>query len=541
MRYLPRDSDYPWDGFWKGVIQDIRSRLERMAILQSQDTSQPLLLISDSRRLLPSMLDSDGKPLVPDIAPNRYLSQKYQDKDLILLEDYGLKSMSNWEWVERVKHDLISDGSVMKLTDDEDWHTRVADLLYASFDSESEAVREAVQQLQLFPLRDGSWVSVSPGPVYYPQPEGTSLVIPPRVNLAVVDATAIANVSRERLFDKLGARAAPVKTVREAIFKEHQILGTVTFKRTELVQHTHFLYLTHHLVSGPYDYNGLFIAQRKGYLYKSCNADIDMYIADGTPYGVEILLPSDNDAPGFEPIFIMADEYFEDVLSLPTPTSPTFKDWLHMFHGVRRDLRLIHTDGKALSPIGKYVAENRPEQFLGLLQSTWGGATLSAPNEKLIIEQIANLEVLCQGGEKVRLSSTYFPLGNLKKLSERFLDEEFFPWLQLESEITDDEVFLSKWAPLGKAFGLGYHCTTLSFLLDVLKYIKKYTCARDIVNPERIYELYVRIQAEVQAGAPGDELVEQIRYVLFFLCSFVLFFGARIHQLRKKQRQKDCL
>ncbi|CAK7234961.1 hypothetical protein SEUCBS140593_009123 [Sporothrix eucalyptigena] len=313
MRYLPRDSDYPWDRFWKGVIQDIRSRLGRMAILQSQDTSQPLMLISDSRRLLPSMLDSDGKPLVPDIEPNRHLSQGYQDKDLILLEDYGLKSMSNWEWVERVKHDLASDASVMKLTDDEDWHTRVADLLYASFDSESEAVREAVQQLQLFPLRDGSWVSVSPGPVYYPQPEGTSLVIPLRVNLAVVDATAIANVSRERLFNKLGARAAPVKIVREAIFKEHQKTGKLDFT--------------------PYDYDRLLIGPHKGYMMKSCNADIDMYIADGTPYGVEILLPSDNGAPGFEPIFIMKDAYFKDILSLPTPTSPTFKDWLHIFHG----------------------------------------------------------------------------------------------------------------------------------------------------------------------------------------------------------------
>ncbi|ERS97468.1 hypothetical protein HMPREF1624_05636 [Sporothrix schenckii ATCC 58251] len=539
MRYLPRDSDYPWDGFWKSVIQDIRSRLGRMAILQSQDASQPLLSIGDSRRLLPSMLDSDGAPLVPDIAPCRYLSQEYQHKDLILLEDYGLTTMSNWEWVERVEHDLASDASVMKSTDDEDWHMRVADLLYALSDSESEEVREAVQQLQLFPLRDGSWVSASPGPVYCPQPEGTSLVIPPRVNLAVVDATAFANVSRERLFNKLGARAAPVKTVREAIFKEHQNLGTSSIQWTDLVQHTHFLYLTHHLVSSPYDYNRLSIGPRKGHLKKSCNTDVDMYIADGTPYGVEILLSSDNDAPGFEPLFVMADVYFKDVLSLPTPTSPTFKDWLHIFHGVRRDLRLIHTDGKALSPIGNYIAEHRPEKFLGFLQRTWGGVVLPSSDKKLITGEIANLEVLCQEGKKVRLGSTYFPLGSLKKLSERFLVDEFFPWLQLESEITDDEVFLSSWAALGKAFGLGYHCTTLSFLLDILRYIKKHTFAEDIVNPRRIYELYVRIQAEVQAASPEDGLIEQIR--LAFNSDELIFTGHTDSACATWSCPEDCV
>lgn len=134
MRYLPHDNDYPWDSFWKSVIGDIRNHLAQTPVMLSGIFLSPPLMIRDSRRLLPCMLDSKGNPLIPNIQPRCYLSHAYKDGDLLLLKDYGLQDMSLAEWLDRVRQDLASALSTIKSTTDEDWYSRLANLLHLACD-----------------------------------------------------------------------------------------------------------------------------------------------------------------------------------------------------------------------------------------------------------------------------------------------------------------------------------------------------------------------------------------------------------------------
>lgn len=519
MRYLPRDSDYPWDNFWKDVVGGIRDRLARVPVLRPAKHYYPHRLICDSRRLPDSMLDGAGCPLIADMDPEHYLSQGYKKQDLLRLKDYGLAEMSNHEWLKRVQHDLKSPNSVIKSFNSQGWDdTRVADLLTTYASSSSSEVRAMVRQLELVPLRDGQWVSANTGrPIYYPRVDGASpslsLEIPLQLDMNVVEAHAAASTAWKRLFDSLGVQAASVAVVRDTIIQKYRQKNLSGLLRFNCVAHLQFLYQSHHLSQPPYGYDQLYLLNHKGSVQK-CSA-VDVYINDGGPYGVELLLPTDDGAPGLEPVFIMNDAHFRTEPSLPTQQSLSWKDWLHAFLRVRWHLRLVDADGTRLSAICNYVAKHRPEKFLGFLQATWGRDTLTPANQKHIIDELGRVEVLCRDGRQIRLNSTYFPLGNLEKLCSRFLTNEFFPWLALEVDSSQCEAFPSEWVSLGEAFGLGYRYTPVTVLLDVLWHVAKGNSdAESVESPERIYELYIRLQAEVRASSPSEEREKQIQYVL---------------------------
>ncbi|EPE09773.1 ino80 chromatin remodeling complex protein [Ophiostoma piceae UAMH 11346] len=527
MRYLPHDSDYPWDNFWQGVIRVIKDRLARTPVLRPANHNYSHRLIRDSRRLPNSMLDDAGHPLISDIDPVCYLSQEYRTQDLLLLQDYGLATMSTKKWLKLVQHDLGSPNSVIKSFKNQDGvDTRIADLLTTACTSSwlttpctsslslSYNVRQMVWQLELVPLRDGRWVSVTTTPlVYYPRVGGTSpsqdLEIPLQLDINVVEARAAARAAWKRLFDSLGVKAASVKLVRKTIFEKYRQNNFSFLQKSNFVAHLQFLYRSHHFAQSHRGYDHLYLLTRAGAVQWGT---VDIYINDGDPYGVELLLPTDDGAPGLEPVYIMDDVYFDDEPSLPTQQSLPWKDWLLMFFRVRRHPRLMDAGGTRLSDICIYVAKHRPEKFLGFLQATWGADMPTPANQRHIIDELGRVAVLCRDGRKVRLDSTYFPLGNLEKLRSRFVANGFFPWLALEADYSQYEAFPPEWMALGEAFGLGYRRTAVDFLLDVLRYLAdEHNDAESVESPERIYELYVRLQAEVRASSTSEEQANQIR------------------------------
>ncbi len=516
MRYLPHDDDYPWGSYWAGVIRGVRDRLAQTPVLRPAKHHHPHRLIRDARRLPNSMLDAAGRPLIADRDPERYLSQEYEMQDLLLLTDYGLADMSISEWLDRVQHDLASPTSAIKSSTNQDWDTRVADLLTAACNASlSSNVRTTVRQLELIPLRDNKqWISASTGrPVYYPHVgsagPGQGLDMPLVLDMHVVEARAASAPAWRRLYDSLGVQAASVAVVRKAIFDEH---GT-RFKMTkaDYMTHLQFIYLTHHLAQSPYGYNRLYIMNRQSLMYAYT---VDVYTADGGPYGVELLLPTDGGAPGLEPVFIVDDLLLKDEPSKPALQTLSWRDWLHDVLHVRRHLRLVDPDGTRLSTTCHYVAKHRPDKFLGFLQATWGRDQLTPTTQKHIVDELGRLEVLCRGGQRVPLRQAYVPLDNLKTLASGFLADELFPWLELEVDCSGWEAFPAAWVPLGEAFGLGYRCSRVAFLMDVL-----WTVAQDnsdaerVQSPQRIYALYARLQAEIRVSPPSEERAKEVQYV----------------------------
>ena len=514
MRYLPQEDGYPWDSFWLSLIRKIGDGLKCTPVLRPANPG-PLRLLSASKKHVDDTLDRHGKPLFADITPEIYLSLEYQNHDLDLLENHGLDCITMQEVIARVKSDLVASVSRMKSTDDEDWHSRVARLLHLPF-KKSWKEKEAVKQLSLLPLRNGRWSSIKSGTVYYPRVSKTDLDIPADLVLDVVDPKAVANADRKQLFDSVGVRNASVSFVREAIINKYK--SDFSLYCSDAAAHLHFLYLTQHLVQPPFHYDEVWLAPQKGRFKK--HGSVDFYIRDDDPYGAGELLdqtePGPNTgegAPGFDVLFVH-EAYFKVTPRPPTEGSLPWKDWFHDFFHVRRHLRLIDKDGTTLSDICQYVAKHRPKKFLNFLQATWELERSSAVREKDIIDELSRIDVLCVEGKMRRLDSTYLPTKELKQFCSRFLcDGEFFPWLDLEAELSHD-TFPPEWEALGKAFGLGFNRSDVTFILAVLQSIlDKNLRAEYLLEPERVYELYVYLQTEVRKARQPDGCEKLIRYV----------------------------
>ena len=517
MRYLPEEDAYPWDHFWKQVMAKIKERITTTAILRPA-VPGPLRMIRNSRRHLLSHLDASGQPLLPDVDPGLYLSLQYQDADLCRLDGFGLDATFMVENIARARADLATPISRMRTMRDEDWHSRVADLLHVPFTKKWADCCRDVMRLDLLPLRDGIWTSSMFGPVYHSKVEGTDLDIPPGLPFKVIDPRASNNASRKQLFDAVGVQHAPVSVIRAAVLaRYHNAQPTLQ----ESVSYLRFLYLTEPLTSPPYGYGRLRIYSHRGQLEDA--AKVDVYLPDDEdPYGAtQLLRPTSPGpeagcgAPGFDALFTH-EEYFQD--SPSDRPGCSWEWWIGLFCSLRHWVPLT-TDADdetgEITPVCGYVAQYRPEKYLGLLRANWEQHGLeSMEGDSAIIQELGRVPVLCQGpGINLRpLSSTYLPIRELVTLCGRFmLDGEFFPWLMLETPL-DNDTAPTEWSYLGSAFGLGYNRQLLDFALAVLKSILDANpLARDLGQPERMYALYGYLQAKVDESSDVAACQDKIR------------------------------
>jgi hypothetical protein len=81
MRYLPQKNEYPWDPFWKLLVNEIKSGLQSKEILRPRSHGD-LRCIGDMRRLYSWMKDKNGDPQLDDVDPEQYLASEYLSEDL---------------------------------------------------------------------------------------------------------------------------------------------------------------------------------------------------------------------------------------------------------------------------------------------------------------------------------------------------------------------------------------------------------------------------------------------------------------------------
>jgi len=525
MRYLPEENPYPWDPFWKDVIDKIKDRLAREPVLVPA-RSGALRKIGDLLNLAGDAITSDGQPLLPDIHPEKYLSTQYERSDLERLENFGLAYMAVNQLIARARADLASGNSRMKSRLDDDWHTRVADLLHLPF-REGWPVRiDEVKSLHLIPLKTGQWTSTMAGPVYYANLEGTDLMIPSALDMRIVDPAAVANASRKRLFDAVGVQTASVSSVQNLVATKcvNHGLGL-----SESVECLRFLYLTQRFgkpnVSAPLIYDHHCVVRN--------GRNVDVYTRTNHPYDAAQLFyatipgPAPGyGAPGFSVSFVN-DTYLKDPPSLPvagpnegqTVIFTRWIDWLATFCNLRTSVSIYDMNRSELTPFGKYVAQHRPEKFVGLLQKNWAeGLVSKAQQDGRIIDTISQIPVLCQGpGVTLRpLKSTYLPFPELVAISNRFMAEgEFFPWLKLETSFEDPAgAGVKEWRSLSSAFGRwhGGH-SILDVALAVLKYIVEANIEseRRLTRQDRMPKLYTYLQSRIGEATHPDECQQIIR------------------------------
>ncbi len=514
MRYLPDKKDTNWSTLWFSLVSKIADRLQMTAVLYGRKRPGRRLI----RTLLrppPAFLDESGEPLLDEGDPEQIISRCYHTSDLNILSSYELAFANFWHIAEWLKRDLRQ-GALSRMKSPEtteSWHTRAAKLLH-SFKSQQPEMNH-LKNMDLLPLEGGIWVSVSSGPVYFPQVNGMD--IPSDVHLRLI-SKSVTNAHRRILFEDLGVQTASVELVREKIleiYEEDELWISLENSK----RHLHFLYLTELLVDEVGDYSVI--------EFHSSNSKLDaagfMHIADDEPYGPWELLrktdpgPNPGDgAPGYPWLFVH-QEYFRDSPVTPRGEDMTWREWFYAQLGVSRIVRIWGST--ALEGKGKYLHEHRPEKFLGALLATneeypsaWSPAFVSCLQSK---------EVLCRGNRRVMLRHSYFPTTELERRVGRFVEQgAFFPWLWLDTETTHD-VPPPEWRRLLTCLGVGSPKTDVDFALDMLKYtldMLKYTLdafpsTNASASRPRLFELYNHIYSKLQDSDDKAAAQNNIRQV----------------------------
>ncbi|KAI5865504.1 hypothetical protein GGS23DRAFT_559520 [Durotheca rogersii] len=531
MRYLPKLSDYPWDPFWRKLVDKIKDRITDEDILLLRDGTT-LRKISRAERLYSTYCDQLGLPLFDDLSGNlaRYLSQSYGWKDLDLLSDYGLDYMAQDQFIARVRNDLSSPTSRMRSpSSSDDWHERAARCLSLSFRKGWTNRIAETKELKLIPLIDGSWVD-SRHDVYFAV-TSNCLKIPTDLGLSLVHPDAAKLADRKQLFRNLGVKYASVEDIRTRIFQRYKPGIEISIDTSR--SHLEFLYRTCDSKSFLF-FPGMFLYNTLGVCLPT-EGNV-FYLVDNARYGLwELHLKVDeNKRPRWPGIHFLSEKYFENP---PNEERLPWKAWLHLYLGVRKVPRLVVPHTAELSEECLFVAEHLSSELLGFLRYSWSHRDFSVTPEHM--DMLKALEVPCLGGQLEILSKTYLPSTAIFKRHNEFMRlGEFFPIL----DIRDDFDTLSQDDFL-REIGVKDISPDLDFYLDVLYYIKlSHPEPSDLVDSSRILRLYLRILAECLD--PSDEHTREerkTRVIKFFEEEELIFVPSWGDRTPEWASPDDCL
>jgi hypothetical protein len=408
MRYLPQESNYPWDDFWGKLLEKIHLSLQETPVLWTRSHNS-LLRIQAIRRLRYDMLDEEGNPLFPDSTPERYLAAEYSITDLKRLKSYGLKIMQVKAFLEKVRLDLDmdSDSYVKASSTDEGWHSRLANFLISA----GKDYPYTVQNLGIVPLVEGIWTRSRNISIYYSHAKGYP--IPTDLGLNLVDPQAEKNPQRKQLFDSLGVENSKISDIRNLILDKYRYTSITVRDLATSRNHLNSLYLTMHLDmtyenTESIPYPRLHILDQKCRCKRPRNDRVSF--SDNKPYGAWDLFQaigydtiSQRVDPGFDVSFIH-DEYMENPPSQPEGEHRSWKTWLRDFLHVRNFIPLFTNNGLStpdyhLSGECLYVAKHRPEKFIGFLLENWKESDSEELHKTLgPATDLLQLKVLCEDG-----------------------------------------------------------------------------------------------------------------------------------------------
>lgn len=497
-QFLPL-ADECSDEFWASLFEKLKSKMAVSTLLRSRNRKD-LRKISDICFAATGTEDERGVLYLDDPIADPFLSAQYDAKARNMLQEYGLEVCSWVLLVKLLESDLESSESRMRnhLTDPE-WHSGVAKLFSRCFQLNSSSANK-IRNLSLLPLRDGTWVSAKDGQVFFPKIRGID--IPASIDLRILDIQATANAERETFFKHLGASTASVSDVR---FSINRAYGRSTLRSLTVGQsrsHLRFLYLSHHADGPPAkatDLNSvrLLSEQRIWTTPSTC------YLPGDASYGAKALLGPENGAPGFD-VPLVHSCYMGDIPKLPSPSHISWENWLRDFLGVQYRLKLTSADGLSLSDTSKYVAEHRPEKFMGLLQHLWKYEGKSVVETPVLLKTIKSLPAhnFCGPGflpgPSLTLEGTCVPSPQLRARASQYMDDpDLFPFLLLQDDQYTQQLG-PKWSFLYKDLKI-HHADDIFFLSLLLKRIRGVSATPSSVRTiHKICELYVAIEASIK-------------------------------------------
>lgn len=342
------------------------------------------------------------------------------------------------------------------------------------------------------------------------------------------------NFQRKKLFESLGVKNVQIADIRKLIFGKYggSSLPVEDFAASR--SHLKFLYLTEHLIRVKDNtcYSHMHILDHECRSKKS-NAHHPVFFPDDNPWGSNELFravktdtETNNAASGLDVSFIH-HEYMDFPPKQPESEPRSWKSWLRDMFNIYDFIPLFtknldhdededeDEDQYCLSKECLYVAEHRPEKFLGFLVENWRQTDHETIMESFnLISDFWELEVLCESGRKCSLRKTYLPIAAHQEARKFFEDGEFFPWLRIEDSLRNEETKFSELQALAKELEFGFPASDVTFCLDILDYIFfANEDASKLTRETRVYELYGQIVARYRESNHKDWCRQEIQYV----------------------------
>ncbi|KAH7253783.1 uncharacterized protein BKA55DRAFT_737541 [Fusarium redolens] len=462
--------------------------------------------------------DSDKKPLLEDPMNDAFLSPEYPPTVALELKKYGLAALTSTQFLHLLEMDLRSPNSKMHTETSKDWQNAVARLLSKTFTHDGYS---RMKSLPLIQLTDGSWTSITSGPVYFST--AGNVCIPEALDLRVASHLASREPEQRSLYQQLGVFQATVIQVRQMILDCFKSSSTLSLE--DVQSYLHYLYLTHQSFDPdsehPYQEVRVFTMDMK----LQCPQNTVIYLSGtGDPYSLESFL---------DPALLVANlqnnflhpEISNNGPKQPSLFHPSWKSWLCKCVGIRERLSLSGPKSVAKSKSTKddssaadengllstsleFVSKHRPDKFLGVLEHLWaleGPAILKSPALVLKIKSFPS-PTLCNVESSQELQETWVPSKHLRSCVSNFMEHpNEFPLLKLDEERDVDLALTSKWGFLTKHFGVKWKYD-MSFLLEILKSIRRHSgTILSSSQIEKVLALYAAIGARFRLSTTDEK------------------------------------
>lgn len=419
--------------------------------------------------------DRNGKPMFGQMGD--YVSHDYPEsvRDALIL--LGVTA-PDWKWLcDRLQELRNKDLLYFKIQSKE-WCSDIAKVILEPQEpkGDSKYARD-LRNISLIPLADGTWrcPPSEDDPIYFPASLGT--IIPPGLQLSLVDEEACACPKRSKLFRLLGVKDCDVPNVVERILDYHAKSSSAM--RDHLIAQLKYLYkMREHLRPGDMDkvYFACFASEHP---QKGTSAYAD------TSVGGEL----QQLFSGYSGARFLDSDYFAD---LDPFERAEFAEWLSEKASVALAPRFISTYSRGLHRDFEWLLANKSDQVLNILCQHWSLYKKCMTNTAK--DTLAGHLFMCKSGDRAALRKTYIPFPNLLEKTEVFGYANDCHFLALPSGDPKDWKFLSS---LGVGLDEG-----LDFYLWILNQIGfTFTRHTDI---DKSKKLYLAIQS--RAFTPTEEL-----------------------------------
>ena len=448
MHYLPVQHI---EGFWEELYEEIEDHLQYQQILRSRRGRLRLLEIV---RELPSWFLHEQKPLVPDNGEDIYLFSEYKAAEIGLLKSLGLKQIAAKEIVARLKLSLSSGNNpIHKRPLDDRWHTAFA--AFAGKLMRDKAIKNDVQQLEIIPLNDESWVSPSSmdsNPVYFPyvvDEDSVRIELPEGLGLRKLHPTAFADGERVSFYISLGISTCSHEVAIRNILEAHKAVkrsGNVY----DFVRDLEILFWFgtpmefRGFGSGSTTHADLWLVSDQNKLYQGRS----LFFPSDEEYHAQKLLAA-TPSIDFIDFGFLDPRYLKSQVRYKICHQSDWLSWLRKCGILYFPPLLKWTSvGYVLSPAMKLIARDSPDKFVANLKEHWSDYQFEST---MVAKDLGSLPVPCQDGTKQPLSTTILPTQQLLEKSRQLKIEPRLPFLKLPSQ--SDIQRLESWSFLGN-FGV---------------------------------------------------------------------------------------